>query len=118
MEKDKLEGSCSGIYIIVWPYQYILPIEAMVLGAPVVCSKLFSMPEQVGDAGLFFDPNNIDDLAEKIYRIWTDEDLRQDLTKKGYKRVKDMTLENHSMQREKVIGEAFIKIKKINRDNR
>lgn len=82
-------------------------LEAMVLGTPVVCSNLFSMPEQVGDAGLLFDPFNVEDMAEKIYKIWTDENLRQELIKKGYERVKDVTLENYAKQWEMVIEEAL-----------
>jgi glycosyltransferase involved in cell wall biosynthesis len=89
----------------------IPPLEAMVLGTPVVCSNLFSMPEQVGDSGLLFDPFNIEDMAEKIYRIWTDEDLRQNLIKKGYERVNNMTLENFTKQWENVIDEALGRIK-------
>lgn len=89
----------------------IPPLEAMVLGTSVVCSNLFSMPEQIGEAGLLFDPFNVEDMAEKIYRIWTDEDLRQNLIRKGYERVKDMTLENYAKQWEKVIDEALERIK-------
>ncbi len=89
----------------------IPPLEAMVLGTPVVCSNLFSMPEQVGDAGVLFDPNNIEDMAEKVYKIWTDEDLRKRLIQKGYEKVKDMTLENYAMNWEKVIEEAIMRIR-------
>ncbi len=85
----------------------IPPLEAMVLGAPVVCSNLFSMPEQVGDAGVLFDPNNTEDMAEKIYNIWTDEDLRKRLIQEGYEKVKDMTLENYAVKWERVIEEAM-----------
>jgi hypothetical protein len=37
-------------------------------------------------------------MGEKIYRIWTDEDLRRELMKKGHYRVKDMILEKYSKQ--------------------
>jgi hypothetical protein len=46
-------------------------------------------------------------MAEKIYKIWTDEDLRQNLTKKGYERIKDMTLENYAKEWEKIIDEVL-----------
>jgi glycosyltransferase involved in cell wall biosynthesis len=85
----------------------IPPLEAMVLGTPVVCSNLFSMPEQVGDAGVLFDPNNIEDMAEKIYKIWTDEDLRKRLIQKAYEKVKDMTLGNYAKKWEEIIEEAL-----------
>ena len=82
-------------------------LEAMVLGTPVLCSNLFSMPEQIADAGLLFDPFNVEDMAEKIHRIWTDENLRQQFIQKGYKRVKNVTLESYAKQWEQVIEEAL-----------
>lgn len=85
----------------------IPPLEAMVLGTPVVCSDLFSMPEQIGNAGLLFNPFDVKDMALKIHRIWTDEKLRSDLRKRGYKKVKDLTLENYARQWEKIIEEAM-----------
>ena len=85
----------------------IPPLEAMVLGTPVLCSNLFSMPEQIGDAGLLFDPFNVEDIAEKILKIWMNEDLRQELIKNGNKKIKDSTLENFVKQWGKVIEETL-----------
>jgi glycosyltransferase involved in cell wall biosynthesis len=85
-----------------------MPIwEAFYLGVPVVSSNVCALPEQVGDAGLLFDPFNIEDMAEKIYRIWIDENLRAELVQKGYNRIKDLTLENYAKQWEDVIKEAL-----------
>lgn len=89
----------------------IPPLEAMVLGVPVLCSELFSMPKQIGNAGLLFNPFKIEDIAEKIYRIWIDGDLRQNLVIKGYKRTKNITLENYAKQWERVIIDALERIK-------
>ncbi len=87
------------------------PLEAMILGTPVLCPNLFLMPEQVGDAGLLFDPFSVEDIADKIYTIWTDERLREKLRKKGYERIKDMTQENYARQWEQVIADALDRIK-------
>jgi glycosyltransferase involved in cell wall biosynthesis len=85
-----------------------MPIwEAFFLGVPVVSSNVCALPEQVGEAGVLFDPNNINDMAEKIYTIWTDESLRKELVKKGYERVKDMTLEDYAKQWEEVLQAAI-----------
>jgi len=84
-----------------------MPIwEAFYLGVPVVSSNVFALPEQVGDAGLLFDPFNIEDMAEKIYKIWVDENLREELVRKGYNRIKELTLENYAKQWEDVIEEV------------
>ena len=88
-----------------------IPIwEAFYFGCPVLSSNVCALPEQIGEAGLLFNPNNVEDMAEKIYRIWNDEDLRQNLVKKGYERVKNMTLENYAKQWEHIIEEALARM--------
>lgn len=85
-----------------------IPIwEAFYLGVPVCCSSINAFQEQVRDAGFLFDPFDIEDMAEKIYRIWTDEALRKELIKKGYDRIKNFTLENYTKQWEEVIKDAL-----------
>jgi len=81
--------------------------EAFYLGVPVVSSNVCALPEQVGDAGLLFNPHDIEDMTEKIYKIWTDEGLRKDLVSKGCERVKNLTLENYAKQWEEIIKEAI-----------
>jgi len=76
----------------------LTPWEAMILGTVVLCSNLFDMPEQVGDAGIVFDPRDPNDMAEKIKKVWQDENLRKKLIEEGYKLVKDLTLENYAKQ--------------------
>jgi glycosyltransferase involved in cell wall biosynthesis len=85
-----------------------IPIwEAFHLGCPVVSSNVCALPEQVGDAGLIFDPHNIEDMAEKIYIVWTNAKLRESLVQKGYERVKDLTIENYAKQWEKILEEVL-----------
>jgi len=85
-----------------------IPIwEAFYLGVPVVSSNVCALPEQVGDAGLLFDPNNIEDMAEKILTIWTNEELRIKLSQRGYERVKGLTIENYATQWRKILEEII-----------
>lgn len=84
-----------------------LPIwEAFHLKVPVASSNVCALPEQLGDAGLLFDPCNIGDIAEKVYRIWTDKDLRMDLVEKGLERIKGMTPHAYATQWEMAIEEG------------
>jgi len=85
----------------------IPPLEAMVLGTPVVCSNLFSMPEQIGNAGLLIDPFNVEDIAKKIYDLWTNETLRRNLAEMGLEKAKNFTLEKFIMQWEDLIDKAL-----------
>jgi len=92
---------------------FSIPIwEAFYLGCPVTSSNLYDMPEQVKDAALSFDPFSIEDMADRIYEIWTDEDLRQELIRKGCERVKGLTLENYAKHWERIIEEALQRIRK------
>lgn len=66
----------------------IPPLEAMALGCPVIVSNKYAMPEQVGDAGLSFNPDSPEEIAQKIELVWQDEHLRQEMIRKGYQRVR------------------------------
>jgi len=63
------------------------PLEAMACGTPVVVSGTSSLPEIVGDAGLFVDPLNPEDIAEKIFQVISSSDLAERLRKAGLKRA-------------------------------
>ncbi len=63
------------------------PLEAMYFGIPVVASKTSSLPEVVGDAGKFFDPNNVIEIADTIFEVLTNLDLRETMIAKGYEQA-------------------------------
>ncbi len=70
------------------------PLEAMALGCPVAVSDRYAMPEQVGQAGLLFNPDLSDAIAECIRILWTDNDVREELIEKGYQRIREWTRED------------------------
>ncbi len=88
-------------------YTSIPLVEAMALGTPIICSNVFSLPEQVGDAGVFFDPFNIEEIADAVYRVWSNGELRQELAAKGLARSKNFTPERFARQWHDVITEAL-----------
>lgn len=69
------------------------PLEAMLCGCPVVASRTSSIPEACGDAALYFDPEDVEDMAEKIRLVLSDHNLRSLLIKRGKERVKEFTWE-------------------------
>lgn len=77
---------------LVYPSQYegfgIPLLEAMHYGCPVLASNTSSLPEVVGDAGLYFNPTDMDDLMFGLDRILFDEPLRKRLRELGYQREK------------------------------
>lgn len=68
-------------------------LEAMSYGCPVVSSFSSSLPEVGGDAGLYFDPKNSEDLYDKLMELKENEPLRKEFVIKGKKRVKEFSWE-------------------------
>jgi glycosyltransferase involved in cell wall biosynthesis len=64
------------------------PLEAMAAGTPAVVARAGSLPEVCGDAALFFDPLDTEDIAEKLVRIASDATLREGLKQRGLERSK------------------------------
>ena len=64
------------------------PIEAMACGAPMVCSNTTSIPEICGDAALYFQPEDTEELADKIQQVMQNPKLRESLVALGGERVK------------------------------
>ncbi len=62
-------------------------LEAFELECPVATSRIYGIPEQVGDAALLFDPENVDEIAKCTESLWEDDRLCAELIKKGKERA-------------------------------
>lgn len=62
-------------------------LETMAAGLPVACSKLGPMPEVLGDAGLYFDPEDPVDIANTIRQYLTLPELRSEKSRASFMRV-------------------------------
>ena len=58
-------------------------LEAMASGVPVITSNQTSLPEVVGDAGLMFDPDDVDSLREQLQRLLEDRAFAEMLGQRG-----------------------------------
>ncbi|TSC95536.1 MAG: Glycosyl transferase, group 1 [Parcubacteria group bacterium Athens1014_10] len=63
-------------------------LEAMNYELPVAASRNSSLPEIYGAAAIYFNPDDIHDMAEKIGQLIKSKELRENLIKKGLERVK------------------------------
>lgn len=68
-------------------------LEAMAHECPVISSFSSSLPEVGGEACLYFDPKNSDDLVEKMTSITTNKELRMNIIKTGKKRIEAFSWE-------------------------
>jgi glycosyltransferase involved in cell wall biosynthesis len=83
-----------------------IPIyEAFQAATPVAASGILAIPEQVGDAGLLFDPNSVASIKEAILRILRDPEAARLLGKKGRERILEMTPERFGVQLQKLLRE-------------
>jgi glycosyltransferase involved in cell wall biosynthesis len=68
-------------------------LESMAAGTAVCAANVSSLPEVLGDAGVLFDPNDTEDMARVMQSILQNEEMRNDLIKKGYERSAIFTWE-------------------------
>lgn len=68
-------------------------IEAMASGVPIVCSRRASMPEIAGNAALYFEPDQPDDIIAALEAVTGDHKLRTELVAKGAIRLQNFTLD-------------------------
>ena len=62
-------------------------VEAMASGTPIASSSTAAMPEILGEAALFFDPLDPDDMADKMIALLTDAELRRQFGERGLARA-------------------------------
>lgn len=62
-------------------------LEAMARGVPTIAARSSSLPEIGGDAALYFEPSDADELAAQITHVVSDSALREELASKGRARA-------------------------------
>lgn len=69
-------------------------VEAMKCGCPVICSKITSMPEVIGDCGITIDPTQNQELVKAFEKMYFDSNFRTQCKIKGLERSKIFTWED------------------------
>lgn len=90
-------------YIFNGANAYILPslhegfgitlLQAMACGVPVIASDIPVLREVAGEAALFFNPLDREDIVKAMERVVIDQVLREDLIAKGLQRAKEFSWE-------------------------
>jgi len=62
-------------------------LETMAAGLPIACSRKGPMPDMLGDAGLYFDPENPSEIAAALRELISSPELRMRLAHASYERA-------------------------------
>jgi len=88
---EELDSLLRRADFLVYPSPYEgfgMPIiEAMQVGTPVITSNITGTAEVAGDAAIFVDPYNIDEIASGMSKLLHDHKLRAELNRKGIERA-------------------------------
>lgn len=84
------------------------PLEAMACGTAVATSNISSIPEVCGDAALYFDPQDPEDIALKTHTLLANNVLRQKLIENGFENVKRFSWDKMAKETYEVYKSALV----------
>jgi glycosyltransferase involved in cell wall biosynthesis len=104
----------SAADLFVYPSLYegfgLPPLEAMACGTPVVVAATSSLPEVVGDAGLYIDPHDPADLADAMAALLHDSNRRHKLREAGLRQANRFSWRKTAVQTarlyHRILGDA------------
>ena len=90
--EEELDALYQNATLYVFPSRHegfgLPPLEAMARGVPVAASRSTAIPEILGDAALYFEPDDIEAMVKIMEQALADVDLRHSLRDKGHKQIK------------------------------
>ena len=85
----------SGADIVVIPSMYegfgMGVLEAMASGVPVACARAASLPETAGHAALYFDPQNAEDMADRMVTLTANRDVHRECRRLGLEQARNFS---------------------------
>lgn len=109
VSENELVDLLNAAYAFVFPSFYegfgLPPLEAMQCATPAIVSDTSCLPEICGNAALYFNPYDPDNMSEQMIKLLDSPDLAADLINKGLNHVKKfswskMAKETHSLYME------------------
>ena len=94
---DLYRAAVALVYPTLFGPDNLPPLEAFAAGCPVAASRIDGADEQLGDAAVLFNPIDPAAIADAI-RTLLDEQIREDLVRKGRERVAQRTPQNYLEQ--------------------
>jgi len=99
---EELEKMYANALFSIYPTLYegfgLPPLESMTYGCPVIASDIPSLREISGDAVIYTDPYDINDMTEKMNMMAIDAGLRHSLVVKGLEQIKEYSWQKSARQ--------------------
>ena len=115
---EDMSGLYAGSVALVMPTFFgptnIPVLEAWAFGCPVLTSDIRGVREQVGDASVLVDPGSVEAIADGIYRLWTDQNLRCALADRGRRRLASYTPDDYRQRLVEILKEAKARVRSEN----
>jgi glycosyltransferase involved in cell wall biosynthesis len=74
------------------------PLEAMAAGCPVISSNASSMPEVIGNAGKYFNPNDLEEIQFALEKVVSSPELRSRLIGLGFKNIEKFSWQKCALE--------------------
>lgn len=94
----------------------IPPLEAMALGCPVAISDIYGMRQQLGNAALYFNPNSVTEIATVMGRLWHDDSLCKELSKKGFAHASNWNQPHFNARLENILIDTMVSLNSKNKN--
>ena len=95
VNSDDLSRIMGSAFALVYPPYFegfgIPLVEAMKCSVPIISSNKTCLPEIAGDAAIYFDPFDVEEMAKQMALINEDSNLRKKLIENGQKRIKQFS---------------------------
>ena len=111
VDDAQLDALMRGADLLVHPSLYegfgLVVVEAMARGVPVVAARTTALPEAGGDAALYADPLDVEDLAESIRTVLEDAERRTSMVAAGRARAAQLSWERTARETAAVYQELL-----------
>ncbi len=111
LSDEALTKAYAAAAVFVWPSRLegfgMPPLEAMRMGCAVLSSSAPAMPEILGDAPLYFDPDSPDQLAEGLETFLSNPERRAEAGRRGRAHAAQFTCRRMAEQTVAVWKEAL-----------
>lgn len=109
VERASMSALYRGAFALVFPSLFgpdnLPPLEAFVLGCPVIAGAIPGTEEQLGEAALLVDPRDERAIAEAVSMLNRNPKLRQRLVENGFYKTGSLTANGYVMAVMRIIDE-------------